>query len=354
MKKKKMAAAILIGLLSGTAYAQPNITPFGRVGGGVRWVNGQPGGNNFDFSNNIIAANELGIRGKEDLGNGLKALFMLDSAFTLESGRIKTSEPFFSQAAYVGLAGDFGRITFGRQFNAAEDLGIAIDPLGGRGQSLAVEPGVLFVGNPFTLDSRFDNTIKYLGQAGGLRVAASYSLDSVAGSSNAGTNYSTAAMYTFSDLTGGVSYAKTRSADGRRTAQTLMAGSTLQLGRARFYLSYAALNITANTAGAPTRHDDIPSVGVVVQPVPSLQLTAAAFYDHAQNLRNVPGANGKKLTTYAIAEYFLPKHMSLYLEIDRNTMTGAYTHDPITISALNLRRGANASTGLSLGLMAQF
>jgi predicted porin len=254
----------------------------------------------------------------------------------------------------VGLIGDFGRVTLGRQFSAAADLGIALDPLGGRGQSIAVEPGVLFVGNPFTLDSRFNNTIKYLGQTGGLRVGASYSPGGVAGASRAGTSYSAAAMYTLASLTGGVSYAKTYSPDGRQSAQTILTGGTLQLGRARFYLSYASLNVTANTAGAPSRRDDIPLFGIVVQPVPSVQLSAAAFYDRARNLGNAPNADGHKLTTYAIAEYFLSKRTSLYVEVDRNGMTGAYMRDPTTIAALGLRPGASAMTGVSIGLMTQF
>ncbi|WP_241332718.1 porin, partial [Burkholderia cenocepacia] len=155
---RKVMVAALIGALSGAAHAQSSVTLFGRIGGGVRWVNGLSGGSQVGFNNNIIAGNGFGLRGKEDLGGGLKALFVLDGAFNSGTGAVKTAGTLFSQAAYIGLSGDFGRVTLGRQFNAAEDLGIALDPLGGRGQSLAVEPGVLFDGNFFTLDSRFNNT----------------------------------------------------------------------------------------------------------------------------------------------------------------------------------------------------
>ncbi|KVM54713.1 porin [Burkholderia ubonensis] len=351
---RKMVAAAMIGVLSGTVHAQSSVTLFGKIGGGVRWVNGMAGGNQIGFNNNILAGNEFGIRGMEDLGGGTKALFVLDSGFNSGTGALKNSGTLFSQAAYVGVTGDFGRITLGRQFNAAEDLGIALDPLGGRAPLFAVEPGVLYDGNPFTLDSRFNNTIKYLGQVGGLRVGVNYSPGGVAGASRAGTSYSAAAMYTMAALMGGVSYAKTYSPDGTQSAQTIQAGGTLQLGLARFYLSYASLNLTANKAGAPSRRDDIPMFGVVAQPVPSLQLSAAAFYDCARNLGNVSGAGGHKLTTYAIAEYFLSKRTDLYVEVDRNGMTGAYMRDPVTISALSLRRGTSATTGVSIGLMTKF
>ncbi|UEP25812.1 porin [Burkholderia ambifaria] len=351
---RKVAVAVLLGALAGAAQAQSSVTLFGRIGGGVRWVNGLTGGSQVGFNNNMLSGNDFGLHGKEDLGGGLTALFVLDGAFNSGTGALKTAGTLFSQAAYVGLSGNFGRVTFGRQFNAAEDLGIALDPLGGRGQSLAVEPGVQFDGNFFTLDSRFNNTVKYLGQAGGLRFGASYSPGGVAGNTRAGTNFSAAAMYSFLNVLGGVSYAKTYSPDGTQSAQTIQGGGTLQLGRARFYASYAALAVKAAKAGAPTRRDDIPSLGVVVQATPFVQLTAAGFYDIARNLGNVSGAGGHKLTTYAAAEYFLSKRTELYVEVDRNGVTGAYMRDPATLAALGLRRGASATTGVSVGLMTRF
>ncbi|MBN3791767.1 porin [Burkholderia sp. Ac-20353] len=351
---KKVVVAALIGALTGAAHAQSSVTLFGRIGGGVRWVNGMVGGSQVGFNNNIISGNEFGIRGNEDLGGGMKALFVLDGAFNSGTGALKTAGTLFSQAAYVGVSGAFGRITLGRQFNAAEDLGIALDPLGGRGQSLAVEPGVLFDGNFFTLDSRFNNTIKYVGQAGGLRYGASYSPGGVAGNTRAGTNFSAAAMYAFLNVLGGASYAKTYSADGTQSAQTIQAGGTLQLGRARFYLSYASLVVDARKGGAPTRRDDIPSFGVVVQATPFVQVTAAGFYDKARDLGNVTGADGHKLTTYAAVQYFLSKRTELYVEVDRNGVTGAYMRDPATLAALGIRPGASATTGVSLGLMTRF
>jgi outer membrane protein OmpU len=352
--RKAVILISVLGVVSGTVQAQSSVTLYGHIGGGVRWENGMPGGSQLGFNQNIIAGNEFDIRGREDLGGGLRALFVLESSFNSGTGALKTPGTLFSSGSYVGLSGDVGRLTFGRQFNAAEDVAIPLDPLGGRGQSFAVEPGVLFAGNYFTLDSRFNNTIKYFGQVGALRFGANYSPGGVAGNTHAGTNYSAAAMYTFLSLLSGASYAKTYSPDGSQSAQTILAGSTLQLGRARFYLSYASLNVSANKVGAPTRRDDIPSFGVVAQPAASLQLTAAAFYDRARNLGNVAGAGGHKLTTFALAEYFLSKRTSLYVEIDRNGMTGAYMRDPATLAGLGMRPGASATTGTSVGLMTQF
>jgi outer membrane protein OmpU len=351
--KIALSAAVL-SLLSNTSHAQSSVTLYGDVGGGIRWTNGLKGGSAVGFDNTIINGNQFGLSGKEDLGDGLKAIFKLETAFGSGTGALKTPGTLFSQAAFVGLTGDFGRLTFGRQLNANTDLGILLDPTGGNGQSLAIEPGVVFGTNYFTLDSRFNNTIKYIGQVRGFRFGASYSPGGVAGDTRAGTNYAGSAMYQWGPLLGGASYQKTWNASATQWAQTFQTGGTLQLGSARLYLSYNDLSVTGSAVSAPKRRDRIPGGGVVWVFTPTFQVTAAFYDDIAGNLGNVEGAGGHKLTSYAIAEYFLSKRTELYAEVDRNGFSGAYRYDPANIAALGLNPGGHTLIGASVGLMTRF
>lgn len=350
---KRLLIAFLV-VLPGISHAQSSVTLYGTMGGGLRWANGTKGGNLLSYNNNIIDGNDFGIKGREDLGGGLKAVFVLDGSFASGTGAAKTSGLLFSQAAYVGLVGGFGRLTFGRQLNAAEDLGVILDPIGANAQSMAIAPEVVYGANFFTLDSRFNNTIKYMGRFGGLRIGGSYSPGGVAGNTRAGTNYSAAALYQFQTALGGLMYEKTYSPTAAQWAQTIEAGGTLQLGPARLYLIYTTLTVTGSRAGAPSRRDKIPTGGIVYQITPSVQFTAAVYDDIARDLGNVKGASGHKLTFYAIAEYFLSKRTEVYAEVDRNGFTGAYKNDPTNLAALNLRPGASATTGVSIGLMTRF
>ncbi|WP_241301333.1 porin [Burkholderia stabilis] len=343
-----------LGVLPGVVCAQSGVTLYGQIGGGVRWTNGVQGGSSVGYNNNVISGNDFAIRGKEDLGGGFTALFVLDSAFSSGSGTLKTAGTLFSQAAYVGLAGDFGRLTFGRQFSAAVDFGIQIDPEGGRAQTLALEPGVVWSANYFQLDSRFNNTIKYLGTFGGLRVAASYSPGGIAGNSRAGTNYSAAAMYTYQAVSGGGAYSKTYSPDGTQSAQTWMVGGTGQIGAARIYAGYAALDVASATTARPHRRDRIPFTGITYLATPFLQFTAAVYDDSGSNLGYVRGADGHKVTSFAVVEYFLSKRTEIYAEVDRNGFSGAYKTDPANIAAIGLRPGGSGVTGASIGLMTRF
>lgn len=350
----KAVSVVALGMLSGTSYAQSSVTLYGDIGGGIRWTNGMKGGAALGYDNSIISINQFGFTGREDLGGGLKAIFRLAGAFNSGTGALKTAGTEFSQQALVGLTGDFGRLTFGRQLNANTDFGILIDPTGGNGQSLAIEPGVLYGTNYFTLDSRFNNTIKYLGQLGGFRFGVSYSPGGVAGDTRAGTNLSGAAMYQWGPALGGVSYQKTWNTSATQWAQTFQAGGTLQIGNARLYLSYDDLSVTGTTASAPSRRDKIPGGGVVWSVTPAFQLTAACIQDIASNLGNVEGAGGHKLTTYAIAEYYFSKRTELYAEVDHNGFSGAYRFDPSNILALGLNPGGYSLTGASIGLLTRF
>jgi len=57
----------------------------------------------------------FGMRGSENLGGGLRAIFQLEAALSLPNGETTASSQLFNRHAWVGIAGGFGELTFGRQ-----------------------------------------------------------------------------------------------------------------------------------------------------------------------------------------------------------------------------------------------
>jgi len=57
----------------------------------------------------------FGMRGSENLGGGLRAIFQLEAALNLANGETTASSQLFNRHAWVGIAGGFGELTFGRQ-----------------------------------------------------------------------------------------------------------------------------------------------------------------------------------------------------------------------------------------------
>lgn len=96
------------------AHAQSSVTLYGildmymQVGKGDKTMTQlQSGG---------MAGSRWGLRGSEDLGNGLKALFVLESGINADTGTLGSGGALFSRQAYVGLGSvTAGNLLFGRQ-----------------------------------------------------------------------------------------------------------------------------------------------------------------------------------------------------------------------------------------------
>src|SRR5690606_26704715 len=105
----------------------------------------------------IQSGNRWGLKGTEDLGNGLQAVFQLESGFGLDTGNSAPGGRLFGRQATLGLRSDaWGQIDFGRQTNIASKYFGAIDPFGlGFNQAN--------MGSAFTAanTSRFDNMVMY-------------------------------------------------------------------------------------------------------------------------------------------------------------------------------------------------
>lgn len=119
------AATILIPF---TAFAQSSVELYGRIDLGVaREDVGAPGTRKIGLVAGTQGQSRFGIRGTEDLGGGLKALFNIESGFGADTGLSAT--PFFGRRSIVGLEGQFGLVTLGREYTPIAEVAAATDPL---------------------------------------------------------------------------------------------------------------------------------------------------------------------------------------------------------------------------------
>ena len=132
MKKSLIALAVLAA--SGAAMAQSSVTLYGLADvyvaskkvNTVTVVNG----NQFAISSQRqtgvesggLNGSRWGLKGSEDLGGGLNAIFTLESGFTIDNGA-GSSDGLFNRQAFVGLASSgFGTVALGRQYGAYEGV----------------------------------------------------------------------------------------------------------------------------------------------------------------------------------------------------------------------------------------
>lgn len=129
MKKSLIALAVLAA--SGASFAQSSVTAYGLADiwfGSVRTDDGK--GNTLTqtkLDSGGVNTSRWGLKGSEDLGGGLKANFVLEQGFNLDSGAGNVAGQAFSRYAYVGFSGGFGEIKLGKTGTAYDDVQGASD-----------------------------------------------------------------------------------------------------------------------------------------------------------------------------------------------------------------------------------
>ena len=82
MKKTLMVAA-LSGVFATAAHAQSSVTLYGLIDAGLTYTNNQGGSHNSKTTSGAVNGSRWGLRGSEDLGGGLKAIFTLENGFNI-------------------------------------------------------------------------------------------------------------------------------------------------------------------------------------------------------------------------------------------------------------------------------
>jgi predicted porin len=192
--QKKLIALAVAGLASTAAFAQTNVTIYGQIDYGYSYrfdgrdilsvvpnVSGGPtpsGSSRLDSG--IDAGNRLGFKGTEDLGNGLKAVFLLEQGFQTDTGFSGQSGRLYGRQAYAGLSGNFGTVVGGRLYTPYYTFMLQMDPFANGtvgaysnawrlGASNAAVSGLM---DP----QRVDNAVAYISPSfGGFQVTAAYS-----------------------------------------------------------------------------------------------------------------------------------------------------------------------------------
>jgi predicted porin len=188
MKKSLLALAVL-SAIAGSASAQSSVTMYGIVDVGVVRESGNPAGSVTKLTSGVTAGSRLGFRGVEDLGGGLAALFTLETGINVDTGgsaqQASTANPngnVFARQTFVGLKGNGGTLTAGRQYNPYFRTVFAADPFGTGGEGNTGNI-LAFTGS----NGRSDNSLQYISPTfAGFSGEAMYAFGETAGNTQTG------------------------------------------------------------------------------------------------------------------------------------------------------------------------
>ena len=211
MKKMLITGTAAMVSLAGLAHAQSSVNLYGLIDGGLTYTNNQitgtgGGHSNWQMTSGSAQSSRWGLRGAEDLGAGLKAVFKLESGFNLNNGQYSSSNRIFNRQAYVGLSSrDYGSLTLGRQTDGMVDF---VAPLSLTGTEFGGTP----FAHPFDIDNlndsfQINNSVKYMSpEFAGVRIGALYGFSNQAGQFTNNRAYSFGLSYVWGAWNFGVGY----------------------------------------------------------------------------------------------------------------------------------------------------
>jgi predicted porin len=165
MVKKLVAAAAIVSAASSTAHAQSSVTLYGIIDAGLIYTNNVAKGNArgplFQATSGEINGSRFGLRGSEDLGSGLKAIFVLENGFNVQNGKLGQDSKLFGRQAFVGLTSErLGSITLGRQYDSNTDFVLPLSAVAGTfGDTGFAHP---FDNDELNHGFRINNAVKYM------------------------------------------------------------------------------------------------------------------------------------------------------------------------------------------------
>lgn len=189
--KNRITLAVTLATLSCAVQAQApapsSVQLYGVVDAGVEHI-GNVGASGASVTRvSSLSGGQLpsrwGMRGNEDLGGGLRAVFTLESGFGVDNGTALQGGRAFGRQAFVGLSGPWGTVSMGRHWTMTFFSLLDADVIG----PAAFGSAAL---DPYLPNARADNSISYRGSFGAFTVGGTYSLgrDALAPSNCAGEN----------------------------------------------------------------------------------------------------------------------------------------------------------------------
>lgn len=334
-------------MLCSNGHAQNSVTLYGVADNGLVYANNAGGHSQLQMNSGNIMGSRWGLRGIENLGNGLSAVFVLENGFSLANGKFGQGNDEFGRQAYVGLShAQAGSLTLGRQYDSIVDFTGPFESGTQWATSFGAHPGDL---DNMANTNRTNNSIKYTsGTIAGFTFGGMYSLGGVAGDIHRNQIWSVGTRWSSGPLSVGAAYANVSDPNfsyfGNNAASSTMASNITSrvlsgyasASRQQIFAAVGAYTLGASTFGltySNTAFQNVgaDSVGTTVaargdarfhnaEANYKYQITAALLAGAAYDFTDGYGIHHVRYQQAAAGlDYFLSKRTDVYV-------TGVYQH----------------------------
>jgi predicted porin len=115
VQRTRIALAIFAACAA-SAHAQSSVTLYGALDTSIEITN--PGGGYVArMDSGAYRGSRVGLRGAEDIGNGVQILFDLENGFSSGNGSLAVANTIFNRQAWIGASTPYGTVRVGRQYS---------------------------------------------------------------------------------------------------------------------------------------------------------------------------------------------------------------------------------------------
>jgi predicted porin len=360
-----LVAGLGLGLTSLSVSAQSGLQISGSAAASVMHVSNQATGAGTRMVSGPWTAPSLVFSGTEDLGDGLKAIFRIESTLEVDSGvggrTVLGTAKTWDKAAWVGLGNAQFTLTAGRQLHAGIDrIAMTLDPFYANADGkLLLSTLALNATNSFGgFDTRADSALKLrVPLPGGFSLGLSHAF---AQAGRFGRSQSFDLGQQTPDYGLGLYLLRYRNDAGTLEQSTWGLGGNVAVGKGRAYVHYMDATLDKSAHGATQQTDKVIGLGLTYPLGAATTLRTAYYQDSGSAIGGVSGREGKRRTFTLMGEYAFSKRTSLNAGVFNNRLSGAFSSDPTSLSVLGLINPAtfavtgNSMTGVTVGLNHRF
>ncbi|CAM2169589.1 putative porin [Paraburkholderia sacchari] len=355
MQRKLALLAATVGLTASTCgFAQGSVTLYGIVDGALLYTSktynaatGGSSGRQFAMVDSGTSPSQFGMSGTEDLGDGWRASFRIESGFSVANGSFSNSNGnAFGRQAWLAMNGKLGEFKVGLQFSPFFVTLYETDP---RGMSM-FGSGLLVYADHLLATGIFNsNAVSYTSpDIAGLSGSAMFAFGGSAGNFQAGRQYSVSLKYQIADLM--VNAAIYNGNDGSNLSAPV--GSTVAFDGRTLGATYKFGTLTAkasftNYKVAQSFNSDVYGGGLDYMVLPQLDINGGIWFTSDRN-----DTKNHSFLAAVGANYLTSKATTLYAQVGVVNNHGAMNTGMFVNGALY---GATGTTiGAVTGIRTQF
>jgi predicted porin len=345
----KLVVGAMAMILAGSARAQSSVTLYGLVDASLLYTSktasstGSNSGKQFSLADGGQSPSQFGITGTENLGDGLKVVFKLESGISMANGGFNNSNGnMFGRQSWIAMDGKFGEVKVGLQFSPFFLAAYDLDPRSFSQFGSGLMP---YADNVYRTGIFNSNAVSYTSPVlGGFQGSALYALGGEAGNFQAGRQYSVGLKYDNGTL---MVSASMYDGNGGGTVSTTPPTTVEFIGRV-IGVSYKIGSLVAKASFTKYKvaggfNTNVYAGGLDYFVLPQLDINGGVWFSSDRNQT----ANHALLAAIG-ANYLLSQRTTLYAQLGMVDNHGAMN---VGLSVNNAFNGvAGTTVGASLGI----